>query len=112
MTIEEAIRVLNAYVHFKSLPRQYAMTLSGENITIEACQLAADELRKQQWISVKDRLPEPAENVLIFTDYHGGCVDIGRYVLQGNLPFWARGGTMIKDNVTHWMPLPEPPKEG
>lgn len=37
----------------------------------------------QPWISVKDRLPEPSEKVLTYG---------------------------VK-TVTHWMPLPEPPKE-
>lgn len=36
------------------------------------------------WISVKDRLPETRDNVLTYTKH---------------------------DKVTHWMPLPEPPKE-
>lgn len=113
MTIEEAIRILDPETTNEELEKR---SEKGDwfrqfEIKFNAEQKIINELRKRQWISVKDRLPEPAENVLIFTDYHGGCVDIGRYVLQGNLPFWARGGAEIKDNVTHWQPLPEPPKE-
>ncbi len=111
MTIEEAIRILDPETGFMEVSK-YSTCGDSVNACRDAGKVAADELRKRQWISVKDRLPKPAENVLIFTDCYGGWVDIGRYVLQGNLPFWARGGTEIKDNVTHWMPLPEPPKEG
>lgn len=63
---------------------------------------------KSGWISVKDRLPEnPKERVLVKT--HSDCIvgnpkiDTDRY-RDG---MWVRYG----DNVTHWMPLPEPPKE-
>lgn len=61
------------------------------------------------WISVKDRLPEnPQERVLVKT--HSDCVvgnpkvDTDRYMAG----MWVRYG----GHVTHWMPLPEPPKEG
>ena len=58
----------------------------------------------QEWISVKDRLPEDDEVVIICTDKN--------FVYAGELI----GDTWFLDNdswtatVTHWMPLPEPPK--
>lgn len=54
-----------------------------------------------QWISVEERLPEPWKEVLI---YRGEEMAI---VSSEVTP----GGRWLFSNVTHWMPLPEPPKE-
>ena len=57
-----------------------------------------------EWISVKDRLPEDDEVVIICTDKN--------FVYAGELI----GDTWFLDNdswtatVTHWMPTPNPPK--
>lgn len=65
---------------------------------------AADLLEqdaKTGWISVKDKLPEPNERVLAYFPEMRDCeVDI--QISKG----WA-----INKFVSHWMPLPEPPKE-
>ena len=56
------------------------------------------------WISVDDRLPNPGQEVLVYlpemietTIYHGSKWD-------------EPWDTMHGDEITHWMPLPEPPK--
>jgi hypothetical protein len=72
-----------------------------------------------EWISVKDRLPEEKENwitrdwqkVICCCDFGGEPrrVDVRTYS-YGKGHFWH--GPQIMDGVvTHWMPLPEPPKE-
>lgn len=61
----------------------------------------------QEWISVKDRLPENVKEGLLIA-LRWGEVDIG----------WCedgRWGSQFVDEyedgeVTHWMPLPKPPK--
>lgn len=65
------------------------------------------------WISVKDRLPEPEEKVLIYTKT--GCLKYAQYHDEPNVvnPWYvyedqARAWTNV---ISHWMPLPEPPKE-
>ena len=77
--------------------------------------------RKQsEWISVKDRLPDceqgaESEAVLfitkqgfMYTGYYGcGGIFHDRYFREFKN---ATEGYDIS-NVTHWMPLPEPPKE-
>jgi len=57
-----------------------------------------------EWISVDDRMPEPDEDVLVCTNKTEVCLGYytGAYWIK-----YARYNTAI---VTHWMPLPEPPK--
>lgn len=73
MTIEEAIQIVNPETALKGLAHsfndKYCMP---SQVLLEARQLAADELRKRRWISVKDRLPEPEQEVLVFVDHKNG----------------------------------------
>ena len=84
-----------------------------------------------QWISVNDRLPEYPGHYLVCTSinyWHGGCMDINenhKYHPNGT-PVGYDGSTMsvldcyydvaghwnrvCDSHVTHWMPIPEPPK--
>lgn len=57
------------------------------------------------WISVKDRLPATFTPVIVCRP--GGKVEAGMLDVGG---WWKVYGTRTK-RVTHWMPLPEPPKE-
>ena len=63
-----------------------------------------------EWISVKDRLPRERQRVL---GYMGSCSQIAVY--EGNDTWWTdyHGHSVTGKNLfTHWMPLPNPPKEG
>jgi len=56
------------------------------------------------WISTKDRLPDDTKEYLCYTTK---CkIKIAKYLPAFN--HWQRH-TVI-NNVTHWMPLPEPPE--
>lgn len=55
------------------------------------------------WTSVKDRLPEDGQRVLVFIPHSDTKIDTDR-ILSGK---WVRWN----GHVTHWMPLPEPPEE-
>lgn len=65
-----------------------------------------------EWISVKDRLPENGVYVLVcgprggiqLAQMRGDRCD-HRYI------WWKAYGTRKFTTCTHWMPLPEPPKE-
>ena len=67
------------------------------------------------WISVKDRLPESGQEVLIY-DSHANIIGQGNKILQCE---WYRT-TYVNGNsrcgepiatVTHWMPLPDKPNK-
>ena len=60
-----------------------------------------------EWISVKDRLPENGKMAICKTDWF---YEICQWDAWSEVWF---SPTHIhkKDYVTHWMPLPEPPKE-
>ena len=63
-----------------------------------------------EWISVKDRLPEPEQFVI----YHApGIFETGQQMWIGQCDeygvFYGRSGFFGGGEVTYWMPLPEPP---
>ena len=75
----------------------------------------------QEWIPVKDRLPEQPTNRVDeqgrswFTPdidcivYDGENVFAAHYYFQ-NKCFWYSDTLHPLKNITHWMPLPNPPK--
>ena len=65
-----------------------------------------------KWISVKDRMPDEQETYLIFRKEPFGAVTIAWYSGSENGWLALDGGFYADGVVTHWMPLPEPPKEG
>ena len=89
---------------------------------------------EMEWISVKDRLPEPGEIVLVHQIYSwqrfedGVAVTVGRLrpTENGRGPYWEfqyyrpdfKDGTFMDNGIicpgseyiTHWMPLPEAPE--
>ena len=66
---------------------------------------------KQEWISVKDRMPEKMEWVLCAC--RGNIIEVLRYDhIMDDWDTTMPNRGYFKNFVTHWMPLPEPPKEG
>jgi hypothetical protein len=80
-----------------------------------------------EWISVKDRLPEEDGQYLVFQKHtYGTYTAVLRFAKdarkvdkydfhRGWENVWYRydseWGYLTIDDVTHWMPLPQPPKE-
>jgi hypothetical protein len=63
-----------------------------------------------EWISVNDRLPEKNMRCMIYGRYTKDCpMDVmeGMY-FKKQMRFMSN--MIYSKNVTHWMPLPEPPK--
>lgn len=61
------------------------------------------------WISVKERLPDINDEYIVFTE--DAEVFICEYLPSVN-QWWDRDASIIYGRITHWMPLPDPPKEG
>lgn len=59
---------------------------------------------KNNWISVKYKLPSNEDIVIVFS-----CegVDILQFISN---KFYHYIDGFIETDITHWMPLPEPPK--
>ena len=85
-----------------------------EKIKMIADYLIANGVTVQEWISVNDRLPEEGEYVLCVLKgfNYGGKIQVCKFVPADKFkdkPYFEhfRNGF---PSVTHWMPLPEPPK--
>ncbi|WP_420914423.1 DUF551 domain-containing protein [Flavonifractor plautii] len=59
-----------------------------------------------EWISVKERLPEEKQRVIVRCERIGTSVG---WILWGE---WMTDIGPSAGKITHWMPLPDPPKEG
>ena len=65
-----------------------------------------------EWISVKDRLPvqdRPWRYLVVCVDPYFGTTVVDTMRYAGGV--WYYDGVPTDATVTHWMPLPEPPKE-
>lgn len=64
-----------------------------------------------EWISVKDRLPEKTSRCIVSRFDYVTCTSFIDILWFEKDSWWDR---LYPGNfaVTHWMPLPEPPKEG
>ena len=68
--------------------------------------LIANGVTVQEWTSVKDRLPENDAYIDVTTD---GVV-IPAYWHNDRFYAFTAIGVATVGGVTHWMPLPQPPK--
>ena len=65
-----------------------------------------------EWISVNERLPEEDEDVLVMTA-EGKFASGGMHVAsldEDGVWYPSHGDGWEFPDVTHWMPLPEPPE--
>lgn len=81
----------------------------AEKVTQERDALKAQVPR---WIPVGERLPGHGINVLIRTR-KGNAFLVYAYdrYMDGRIYYAAIQGDLLPENVTYWMPLPDPPKD-
>lgn len=81
----------------------------GHQLCCAAADMLEQDAEKTSWISVKDRLPEDDATYLVYGRNGYGIV-FAVYYGDGE---WLTCDdlTNITRFVTHWMPLPKPPKE-
>ena len=125
MTHEEAARILDPKTTeeaYNDITYGYASKYwfsKWYNAKSEACKMGAEALREldakekqkpmTEWISVKDRLPEPNVIVLCCTDK--GYVDTDSFGRYSKVFLKCDDMEGTAGQVIAWMPLPEPPKD-
>lgn len=75
-------------------------------------QLVRAALREQpRWISVVERLPEPFVSVLVYMPEERPLPTVHEGFLAREGMWYANHFDREPMEITHWTPLPEPPKE-
>lgn len=118
ITKGEAVQVLhNAYAEGRIQAKDGCASVLDNIGALKA----TDVQPVDRWISVKDRLPNIGESVLVAviinaklnmpfrTDY---TPDIEIGWLEENGEWGLQFSCADRHEITHWMPLPEPPKGG
>lgn len=108
MKIERAIEILNP---------EHRECYDGMDEVNEACRMGMEALERARWIPCSERMPDLipckagtaySEKVIVWITGRKAmvCVWDGKdwFVPYGFWEVWDK-------DVTHWMPLPEPPKE-
>lgn len=99
----------------------------AQQLGMEADHLIANGVTVQKWIPVTERLPEEDGKYLVFEQGNGRTVTsvlkfakdarkVDRYDFKGRwknawYEYDSEWGYYTVNSVTHWMPLPEPPKD-
>lgn len=102
MTIDRAIEILNP---------EHREHYDGMDEVNEACRMGMEALERTRWIPCSERLPEAGK--ILVTDGKTVTISNGAWLyrsLEGKTRVPANYGAGL--TVTHWMPLPELPKEG
>ena len=102
MKIDRAIEILNP---------EHRENYDGMDEVNEACRMGMEALERTRWIPVSERLPEKNDQWVLCL-----CVSGAIEVLKFDYTMWNwdaqyPGRCYMENYVTHWMPLPEPPKE-
>lgn len=67
---------------------------------------------KDNWISVSKRLPENNDNVLGYSCYPSDLnCSIEVVFYDNDIMSWAGMNSYFLSGITHWQPLPNPPKQ-
>ena len=117
---QDAVDRLAAYENSKLEPEEIKSLQAEWSVNLKSLefyrQAQIDEADNAEWISVKDRMPDNEQFVLIIASGKPrenitleNAVVLAEYGSEGWIlgmwPEWS------DPNVTYWMPLPEPPKE-
>lgn len=117
MEMRDRLIELFRKIEYTPFPEMTMKSNLGNQFTDYALNCIADELLAngvivQEWISVKDRLPEKHGDYLTYDQRYK---DIEIYYYMG-WDEWDHHRNGITDaeghGFTHWTPLPNPPKEG
>lgn len=124
--VRETLVELICEAHSKATDAEvFADATYAQQLEMEADHLIANGVTIQRWIPVEERLPEThktadgcvCSDVLIFrqktTVHMGYCVKQIEIIAEEPVVItrWYDQAGHRWEDVTHWTPLPEPPKE-
>lgn len=69
------------------------------------------EAAQPKWISVEERMPEPFVSVIVHMPQETPCPTVHEGYRTNDGRWYSAHFVREFDEITHWMPLPEPPKE-
>ena len=114
---DELILRLRKDAEFLEISSKYNNTVNEFAERISQAADAIEKISKQKWIPVTERLPEDGVPVLATyigyntkkprTDYIV-AFDVNEYEWRDWIGGYMENPVRVK--ITHWMPLPEPPK--
>jgi hypothetical protein len=99
LATQEALREAGLWVN-TATATAIAKALMEKGVSV-----ATDNNVGSKWIPVSEQLPEQYESVIVWTSDR----EIGEAEYDGKQFYWTSDENYT--NATHWMPLPEPPKE-
>ena len=102
MKIERAIEILDP---------EHRENYDGMDEVNEACRMGMEALERTRWIPCSERLPDENDRWVLCL-----CVSGAMEVLKFDYTMWNwdaqyPGRGYMENYVTHWMPLPQLPKE-
>ena len=106
MTNKKAIEIIKEFDKHIIPCDEYGYRIDSD--LMEAHSMAVNAL-SNAWIPVSERLPDVGKRVLC-SGPNGGIFIAGTRYCAGRV-LWDDRTRIGRRNVTHWMPLPEPPKE-
>ena len=107
MSDGEVLTMPNTREKLIELIAESRVTNTDDRVCINGSEYIADHLiangvTVQKWIPVKERLPEYGQQVIVYTG------NILSPMVMAYM-FWDKDYDSFA-HITHWMPLPEPPK--
>ena len=107
---EKLVELLNSFQHCGRTSVMNGMkVIPNEEV---ANHLIAHGITVQEWISVKDRLPERTGSYIVCTDK--GAICTAKFYsdlptgLRYEKPHW--NNSRLNKHITHWCEMPQPPK--
>lgn len=125
--IEMLNKMFDSYLMINKMCLDTIITVDGKQVTLRdkldeitdekiALLTAIDALEQDNgWISIKDRKPEPETWAMVYIKYPSPVFELERGIQKtsGVKKMFYDGESFYCDfgTITHWQPLPTPPKE-
>lgn len=104
MTIDRAIEILNP---------EHREAYNGLDEVNEACRMGMEALERTRWIPISNKNPKERGCYLTTVKHWVDGKPVVREAYWNGADWLSCEKRMeITPRVTHWMPLPAPPKEG